>query len=138
VKAKTQEKIRHEEEVTAFQELFFAKMEALWNELEFFKKLCKVPGAEADKLELWWLYCFAAEMGAGIGQTKEEFMAAVGSAFDETESEEEDETEEEEETDNGFDIVTMVSPVSIASIEPAKDAIRSLIENQLGETKDDA
>jgi hypothetical protein len=143
MKAETKEKLKYEEEKEALNELFFAKFEAQWAEIGYFRKLSRTISAdEADKLTLWWLFCFAAEMGIGIGQTKEEFMDAVGAAYEESVSEDEpieleggDEGEDEEEADEALPI--SIPPVSIASLDPAKDAIRSLIENPLGTTKED-
>lgn len=91
------EKISHEAEVEGFQDLFFAKFEAAWAEMDFMKKLAKIPGPEADRLLLYWIFCFAAESSVEAGHTKEEFLEYVADAFDESLEEADDAEEEEEE-----------------------------------------
>src|ERR1700677_3609407 len=69
----------------------FSKLDALWNDVKFMKKLStRMSELESDKVVLWCLYAFSAAKGAELGQTKEEFLESVGQAFDDS-SDDEDE-----------------------------------------------
>jgi len=123
------EKVAHEAEVESFQDLFFAKFEAVWTEMNFVKKLAKIPGPEADRLLLYWIFCFAAESSIEAGQVKEDFLESVTEAFDESLEEAED---NEEDDDGPIPALEYVKP---AVMDPK--LVNQLVNNPLY-TKDDS
>jgi hypothetical protein len=85
------QKAKKDKEEEALSELTYSKLEAAWNDVKFMKKLStQFSELESDRVVLWCIFAFAAEKGAELGQTKEEFLEAVALAYD-------DVTEEEEE-----------------------------------------
>ena len=88
---------KKEQEEYSLHELTSSKLDAVWNDVKFLKKLLtRMSELESDKAVLWCLYAFSAERGVELGQTKEEFLESVGQAYEDV-TEEEEEGEEEEE-----------------------------------------
>jgi hypothetical protein len=73
-----------EEEEEDLAELLVYKLESAWRDCQFLKKLQpRLSSSHGDEVLVWTLYCFAAERAAEIGQTREDFVKAMGDAFDE-------------------------------------------------------
>jgi hypothetical protein len=86
---------KKEQEEDSLYELTSSKLDAVWNDVKFLKKLLtRMSELESDKAVLWCLYAFSAARGAELGQTKEEFLESIGAAFDDV-TEDGDEEEEE-------------------------------------------
>ena len=89
--------IANQDEKDEFQSLVYAKFEATFAELEFFgRSVRNVPQSEVGDLLLWWLFGFATDMAIAAGQTQQEFVEAMTTAYKTSVEESEEESEEEE------------------------------------------
>ena len=78
---------RHEE-VENLRTLCFTKIEAVWRELEFIKKVCRnLSSDDLDNVPVACLYEFITTIAVTeIETTKEEFLKEMGDLFDEATS----------------------------------------------------
>jgi hypothetical protein len=82
---------KKEKEEELLSELVYSKLEAAWNDVKFMKKLStRLSELESDKLVLGCLFAFAAEKGIELGQTRDEFLESIGSAFDDVADDDDD------------------------------------------------
>lgn len=75
-------KLTQDDEEDSFHDLVNLKFETVRQEIEFLKRTVNIPVDTRDRLIDWWIFCFVARMGDSNGLTKEEFMKAVGDAYD--------------------------------------------------------
>jgi hypothetical protein len=89
---------KKEKEEEQLLDLTASKLEAVWNDVKFMKKLlARFSEIDSNKVILWCLFEFAAEKSIEFGQTKEEFLDAAGLAFDDSSEDEEDDISSNEE-----------------------------------------
>lgn len=100
---------KKEKEEELLSELVYSKLEALWNDVKFMKKLStRLSELESDKLVLGCLFAFAVEQGIELGQTKEEFLDTVGAVYDDVSGGDDEDEEDEEDEDNVVDLAVAI------------------------------